>query len=224
MDRVRHHLSTDLASYGGSHEKQFGKLRPIGGVFSIGIRNELAEDSGTSHAAPPLVTAIAAKIYHRYSHAFKSPDMTKALLIHNTCLSNDTKNIDEFSGYGVVPPTKDISYTNATYLHEGIAVHGKIVELPEIPVPEDMFDDGMMNGVIQLTLVYKTPVDINYPHYYCMCNLEASLGYYKNDKWTAVLTPKHTLGMPDSFDSDYKSKQERFKWQPTKVIKKADQE
>ncbi len=146
--------------------------------------------------------------------------MTKALLIHNTCLSNDTKNIDEFSGYGVVP-TKDISYTNATYLHEGIAVHGKIVELPEIPVPEDMFDDGMMNGVIQLTLVYKTPVDINYPHYYCMCNLEASLGYYKNDKWTAVLTPKHTLGMPDSFDSDYKSKQERFKWQPTKVIKKS---
>jgi len=208
-------IKPDLSSYGGSHEKKFGKLKPVG-VFSIGIRNELAEDSGTSHATP-LVASMAAKIYHQYSHAFKSPNMTKALIIHNTCLLNCTNKIDDFSGYGVMQ-TDDNSSHSVTYLHEGTAIHGRMVELPEIPVPDDMFENGKLNGHIQLTIVYKTPTDINYPHYYCMCNLEASLGYYKNDKWTAILTPKDTLGMPDSFRNDYKTTQERFKWQPTKVM------
>jgi len=212
-----HFTKPDMASYGGSHEKKFGKLRPIG-VFSIGIKNELAEDSGTSHAAP-LVTAIAAKLYFKYSHVFKSPMMIKAMLIHYTFLGNKNKNYDVYTGYGIVTDEDSQDNTNATYLHEGQAIQGQIVEIPNIPVPPDMFDDDRATGEIILTLAYKTVTDINYPHYYCMYNLEATLGYYQQNKWIAVLTQKNMVGLPDEFDLNKKDILERFKWQPTKVLR-----
>jgi len=205
-------VKPDLASFGGAHEERFGRLKPVG-VYSIGIRNELAEDCGTSHAAP-IVTAKAAKLYHQYSHAFKSTNITKTLLIHNTFLNNPSKTLDPFTGFGIIDdaPTSE---NHVTYIHEGIVKPESIVELPNIPIPPEMIEDSKIYGEIILTLVYKTATDISFPHYYCMTMLDISLGYYKNDKWVSLLTAKDAVGCPKEKDA-----RELFKWQPTKVFRR----
>lgn len=204
-------IKPDIAAYGGAHAEHFGRLKPVG-VFSIGIRNELAEDIGTSHAAP-LVTSAAAKIYHRYSHAFKSPDITKAMLIHDTFINQIENKPDIFTGYGILKEEKQSDHV--TYLHEGIVKPESIVELPEIPIPPDMIKDGKITGSIILTLVYKTDINIAFPHYYSMTMLDISLGYYENNSWKSLLTRKNAIGTPKGKDA-----QELFRWQPVKVYKK----
>jgi len=207
-------IKPDVASFGGANEKRYGRIKPVG-VFSIGVKNELAEDCGTSHAAP-LITAMAARIYHRYSHAFKSPDVTKAMIIHSAFLNKTQKKPDIHTGFGVLSPDEE-NTESATYVHEGFAVLGKIVEIPEIPVPEDVFENGKAACSVTATLVYKTATDINFPHYYCACNVEISLGYYKKDRWVSVLTAKDIAGMPEKGVSGRKDIAELFRWQPVKV-------
>lgn len=211
-------VKPDVASFGGAHEKRFGKLRPVG-VFSIGIKNEMAEDSGTSHAAP-LITAAAANIYDRYSLAFKSTDMTKTIIIHYTFLNNEKRDTDIFTGYGITPENLADDSRNATFIHEGRTIAEGIVELPDIPLPEDMSEEGRATGEVVLTLTYKTATDINFPHFYCMYNLEASLGYYKNGKWMSILTSKHAAASLNTEKMDKNAVNERFKWQPTKVLRR----
>lgn len=211
-------IKPDLASFGGAHEKRYGKLRPVG-VFSIGEKNELAEDSGTSHAAP-LISALAAKIYEKYSLAFKSTNMTKTMLIHYTFLNNHQREVCYLRGYGTTPEAIASDDKNATFLHEGKAVTNEIIELPGIPVPDDMIEDGKVAGEIILTLTYKADTDINFPHFYCMYNIEASLGFYKNGRWTSILTSKNIAGAPQDDLMNRNELNERFKWNPTKVLRK----
>lgn len=211
-------IKPDLASFGGAHEKRFGRIRPVG-VFSIGANNELAEDCGTSHAVP-VITSLAARLYDQYSHAFKSPFMVKALIIHHTFLHNIARKADIFTGYGVAPAEITPSDTQVTYLHEGVTLPGQIVEIPDIPVPPAMFDGDKASGEIIITLVYKAATDINYPHYYCMNNLELSVGYYKKDKWTSVVTTGDLVTYKDVGGISSKDVLERFRWQPTKVLSK----
>ena len=205
-------IKPDIAAYGGAHSEHFGRLKPVG-VFSIGVQNELAEDIGTSHAVP-MVTSKAAKLYHKYSHAFKSPDITKTLLIHDAFLNTPSNTTDIYCGYGVLSEENKDS-NHVTYIHQGLVKPEQIVELPEIPIPPDMIKNGAVNGNIIITLVYKTYVDIAYPHYYCMTMLDISLGYYSGNKWISVMTAKDTVGLPKGKDA-----QELFKWQPVKVFTK----
>jgi hypothetical protein len=206
-------IKPDIAAYGGAHAEHFGRLKPVG-VFSIGVKNELAEDIGTSHAVP-MVTSKAAKLYHQYSHAFKSPDITKTLLIHDAFLNKSSKETDIYCGYGI-SVDGDNDENHVTYIHQGLVKPEQIVELPEIPIPPDMIKAGRVSGDIVLTLVYKTHVDIAFPHYYCMTMLDISLGYYVGSKWTSVMTAKDTAGFPKERDA-----QELFKWQPVKVFSRA---
>lgn len=208
-------IKPDVASFGGAHEERFGKLRPVG-VFSIGARNELAEDCGTSHAAP-VIASLAAKLYHRYSHVFKSPFMAKAMIIHYTFLESRSEKPDIYTGYGVTPENVSDSDRQVTYLHSGTAPSGRMVELPDIPIPPDMFEGGHAAGEIVITLTYKPATDISYPHYYCMQNIEASLGYYEENRWkTLVTTSGSAVYEGKSHDKD---SNEISRWQPVKVIR-----
>jgi hypothetical protein len=210
---VSGYVKPDVCAYGGAHEKRMGRLYPSG-VFSIGTRNELAEDSGTSHAAP-RVASLAAKIYHRYSHVFQSPDMTKAIILHYTRLRTGGAP-DIFTGYGIVPDSYDGFEdlpNSAVYLHEGSVRHGGITEVGAIPVPAGMKGRSKQVGSIEITLVYKTKTDMNFPNYYCCTNLELSLGFYRNGMWKALITSKNLLSL-----SGEKSRQsEAAKWNPVKL-------
>ena len=207
-------VKPEVCAYGGSHEKRMGRLYPVG-VFSIGTRNELAEDSGTSHAVP-MVTALAAKIFHRYSHVFQSPDMTKAMLLHYTRL-HSRRPPDLYTGYGIITEAnenfEEIT-SSAVYLHEGVVRQGGITEVNGIPVPAPMC--GKNAGRIEMTLVYKTRTDLNFPHYYCCTNLELSLGYYKRGLWKAILTSKDLLALQKSTE-EKEVNREMFKWNPVKL-------
>lgn len=207
-------IKPEICAYGGAHEKRMGRLYPVG-VFSIGTRNELAEDSGTSHAVP-MAAALAAKIFHRYSHAFQSPDMTKAIILHYTRLRT-RRAPDPYTGYGIITDDCD-DFENipgsAVYLHEGTVLHGSISEVEGIPVPKSMC--GKTAGSIEMTLVYKTPTDLNFPHYYCCTNLELSLGYYRNGTWKALVTSKNLLTLPDEAGKRQLPK-EVLKWNPVKL-------
>jgi len=212
-------IKPDVVSYGGAHEERFGKIKPIG-VYSIGIRNELAEDIGTSYAVP-RVTAVAAKIYERYKHAFKSPDMTKAILLHYTLMKNC--DVTDIKGYGVMPENFheiDMQTDFITYLHSGTAKIGNIVEMPEIPVPKSCYDDDKATGEIIITLVYKTDTDLNFPIHYTCTNLELSLGYYEKGGWKPLLTSTNLIGLPEGEDYQVRELNERFKWNPVKQYKK----
>lgn len=204
-------VKPEICAYGGAHEKRMGRLYPVG-VFSIGTRNELAEDSGTSHAVP-MAAALAARIFHRYSHAFQSPDMTKAIILHYTRLRT-RQTPDPYTGYGIITGDCD-NFENipgsAVYLHEGTVLHGGITEVEGIPVPMSMC--GKTAGSIEITLVYKTPTDLNFPHYYCCTNLELSLGYYRNGAWKALVTSKDLLTLPRQI----KKAKEILKWNPVKL-------
>ncbi|MCD8552324.1 S8 family peptidase [Seleniivibrio sp.] len=207
-------IKPEVCAYGGSHEKRMGRLYPVG-VFSIGTRNELAEDSGTSHAVP-MVTALAARIFHRYSHAFQNPDMTKAILLHYTRL-HTRRPPDLYTGYGIITGDSENfedTPSSAVYLHEGNVRHGGITEVTGIPVPESMC--GKNAGSIEMTLVYKTRTDLNFPHYYCCTNLELSLGYYKRGAWKAILTSKDLLALQKNAE-DKETNREMFKWNPVKL-------
>lgn len=211
-------IKPDICAYGGAHEIRMGRIRPVG-VFSIGIRNELAEDSGTSHAVP-RASALAAKIYHRYSHAFRSPDMTKAIILHYTHLRH-RKKPDVYSGYGVLAentPDFENLPESAVYLHSGKVYSGGIAEVTDIPVPEILFENGAAFGSLCLTLVYKTETDMNFPHFYTCTNLDVSVGYYKKDVWTAILTSKNLLTCTDS--EDRQDIREKLKWHPVKMYEK----
>jgi len=199
----------EVTSFGGAHEKRFGKLFNVG-VFSIGTDNELAEDSGTSHAAP-LVTSLAAKIYHKYSHAFKSPCMAKALIIHYTFMGSHIREHDIYKGYGTAPQDIKTDENTVTFLHSGTAVHRDIVELSDIPVPEVMISSGIFKGEIVATLSCTAKVDIDFPSYYTMFKLEMSLGYYKRGRWTSLITSKNMVTSSDK-KCDY-----NITWQPVKV-------
>jgi len=208
------YVKPEICSYGGAHEKRMGRLYPVG-VFSIGTRNELAEDSGTSHAVP-MAAALAAKIYHRYSHAFQSPDMTKAIILHYTRLRTHCLP-DIYTGYGIVTGSHDNfedTPGSAVYLHEGTVIFGGITEICGIPVPKSMC--GKTAGSIELTLVYKTPTDMNFPHYYCCINLELSLGYYRNGMWKALVTSKNLLTLPPETTGGQPPR-EILKWNPVKL-------
>ncbi len=212
-------VKPEICAYGGAHETRMGRVRPVG-VFSIGIRNELAEDTGTSHAVP-RVSALAAKLYEKYSHAYESPDMTKALILHYTHLKTG-KEPDIYTGYGVVPDDHSMFEhrpDSAVYLHSGTVQLNSIVEIPDIPVPSLLFSGQLATGTLCVTLVYKTDTDMNFPHFYQCVNLEASVGYYKNSSWTSVLTAKDLLTYPKNCLSDDDVK-ERLKWHPVKLYEK----
>ena len=83
-----------------------------------------------------------------------------------------------------------------------------------IPVPESMC--GKNAGSIEMTLVYKTKTDLNFPHYYCCTNLELSLGYYKRGAWKAILTSKDLLALQKNAE-DKETNREMFKWNPVKL-------
>jgi len=209
-------VKPDVCAYGGTHEKRMGRLYPVG-VYSIGTRNELAEDSGTSHAAP-RVSALAAKLYHKYSHFFQSPDMAKAILLHYTHLRNRTSP-DIFTGYGIVPDGhegfEDMP-NSLVYLHEGTVRHGNIIEIEGIPVPAGFFEKHKATGSIELTLVYKTKTNMNFPHFYSCTNLEPSLGFHRNGEWKSIITSKNLLALDLPGISRQKLR-ETFKWQPVKL-------
>jgi hypothetical protein len=211
-------IKPEVVSYGGAHEKKFGKLKPVG-VYSIGIRNELAEDIGTSHAVP-IVTGFAAKIFEKYRHVFKSPDMTKALIINYAVTSEKLDSPDYFKGYGIIDKKYAQEDDSVIYMHNGTAKMGNIVEIPEIPIPQEMFDGIKAYGSVTATLVYKTETDLNFPRHYTCTNLEISIGFYRKDKWQAVITSSNLLGLPDEVIYSKKEINERFKWNPVKVYRK----
>lgn len=215
-----HSVKPDVCAYGGAHESRMGRLRPVG-VFSIGSRNELAEDTGTSHAAP-RAAAIAAKIYYKYSHAFKSPDMTRAIIIHYTHLRKNTSP-GLYTGYGILPEDDrpiDADYHSAVYLNGGYVSQSGITEIPDVPVPDVLFDGETATCRICATLVYKPETDIRFPSNYACVNIDLSVGYYKDGAWQSVMTQKNMETYSDN-DLGGHDMREMQKWHPVKVYEKA---
>jgi hypothetical protein len=201
-------IKPELVYYGGTHEKRFGRFLPKG-VFSIGKRNEIAEDVGTSHASP-AVAATAAKIYSILGEN-ATVDSVKALMVHK---AHQVGNNFLYTGWGL-PETADeavFSENNTiSILHIGVYKGGNYIETPPISLPPEMFLNNKLVGNVRVTLVYRPPVSINFAGYYTCANLRISLGYTKNGKWVGLVTDKDLSFLP----TDKKLKED-FCWLPLK--------
>ena len=201
-------VKPELVYYGGTHEYRFGKNIPKG-VFSIGKYNEIAEDTGTSHASPS-VAGTAAKLYTLLDKA-ATVDTVKALLIHKAA-GEAADGI--YTGWGLPETPEKMMTTDddtITIIHTGIYKKGSFIETSAVPVPPEMICNGRFTGTVRITLSYRPPVSIAYAGYYTCVNLKASLGYYKNGKWTGLVTDKHLKYAP----ADPKAKSD-FLWLPLK--------
>ncbi|WP_022852100.1 S8 family serine peptidase [Limisalsivibrio acetivorans] len=211
-------VKPDLVYYGGTHEMRFGRYLPRG-VHSIGINNEIAEDTGTSHASPP-VAAAAAELYHTLLFAGMNTDMVKALLLHRAEYPSGedqdscTEATRSYYGWGI--PTFGDSLLceggdTLTFITCGRLKTGCIMEVGSITVPPELLENGKLSGRIDMTLSSKVPVNPEFPDFYTCINLEASLGFYEKGNWRSILSGKDISGMPDD-----EALREVYKWLPTK--------
>lgn len=201
-------VKPELVYYGGTHEQKFGRSIPKG-VFSIGKNNEIAEDTGTSHAAP-VIAGIAAKLYQLLGRA-ASVDAVKALIIHKA-YGGFGDGI--YTGWGLPETPEEMMRTDdgtITIIHTGTYEKGSHIETPPVPVPPEMVRNGRLTGTVRITLSYRPPVSISFSGYYTCMNLRASLGFYKNGRWTGLITDKDMKFAPE----EPKSRAD-FLWLPLK--------
>lgn len=201
-------VKPELVHYGGTHEKRFGRYL-VRGVFSIGKRNEIAEDTGTSHASP-VVAAMAARIYGLLGKA-ASIDSVKAIMIHR---AQGTGGDISYTGWGLPESPDEVAYTeksSISIIHTGIYKSGSFIETPPVTLPFEMFKDGRLTGKVRITLSYRPPISISFAGYYTCINLKVSLGYMRNGKWTALVTDKDLRFAPSDRDD-----RESFGWLPLK--------
>jgi len=218
-------VKPDIVSYGGSHDMNFGRFT-MEGVYSIGINNEVAEDAGTSHACP-RVAATAARVYEQMKDEGINITTTRALMIHfsRKGILKESEIRIRYMGWGINPDMETIlrnKHDSVTLIHQGDTNVKDIVEIRDIPVPDSLFSGGRLCGEIIMTLVYRPPVDINYPDYYICVNLEASLGYEEKGYWKSLVSGVDICGHKRS-----KSKEDEqldkvgFRWNPVKKYTKS---
>ncbi len=201
-------VKPELVYYGGTHEQRFGQQIPRG-VFSIGKFNEIAEDTGTSHAAPAVASA-AAKLHSLLGKA-ATVDAVKALMIHKASGGSPEGT---YTGWGLPEQPENIMRTDGstvTLLHTGIYSKGNYIETGAVPVPPEMLKDGKLTGAVRITLSCRPPVSTGYPGYYTCASLKASLGYYKNGKWNSLITERNLRFLPDT-----PAERNSFLWLPLK--------
>ena len=214
----------EVSHYGGNCDAGGRFIQT--GVISTDGGNRLAEDIGTSYAAPMVASLLANVEGALLSDA--SRNLTKALLVHSAVFGTGMLRAEEFKyrGFGVPGDLASVltcSPWAATLVFEAEILPRLELALERFPIPDCLRGPtGAVRGEFMMTLVYEPPLDPTYGAEYCRSNVEVSLGTYDIGKSGK---PEHRGKVPPeprNLSSMYERQlvEHGFKWSPVKVYRK----
>lgn len=175
-------VKPDVVDYGGNMTEEYD-IRGLG-VKVIDEEGRIAEDVGTSFAAPKITYKLA-KIYD--SLVDRDILVSKAFLIHDASMNAKTSGNDParrpYCGFG--HPSYDAGdilrcdENEITLLFKQTIERSTHLELPDFPFPKCLIKNGKYTGEIFMTLAYAPPLDPRYGSRYCRTNIDVSFGTYE---------------------------------------------
>ena len=214
----------EVVHYGGNCDAN-GTFAQTG-IISMNSRGQLAEDVGTSFAAPMVATLLA-----NVENALLGPasrNLMKALLVHSAVFGSTKIGAEElkYRGFGVPGDLISVltcSSWAATLVFETELLPGFEFERWPFPIPACLRKpQGLLSGEILMTAVYQPPVDSSFGSEYCRSNVDVSLGTYDQG---ADGKREHRKKIPPE-PKDLGHLYERylvehgFKWSPVKVYRR----
>ncbi|WP_343640809.1 S8 family peptidase [Chryseobacterium sp.] len=192
----------ELTHMGGNAGINSGKLITTG-VTSFSPTGQLATNIGTSFSTP-RISSLLAEIHNSLEEEY-NPLLLKALAIHSAKFPKDLKLPPEerikYVGYGVPSNIADILYNDPneiTLILQDTLIKGSWIEIPDLPFPPTMVENGIYYGEIILTLVSAPILSESQGAEYCQSNLEVRLGTYDKLKNRKGRTIRNEIGLDNS--------------------------
>lgn len=196
------------------------------GVLSLDGKGNVAEDIGTSFAAP-LVSSLFANVGHRI-HGGGSRLLSRALLVHSAALKSGKidPTLLRYQGFGI-PADVDVVLGcdpwQCTLIFELDIRPAVAYEKASFPMPSCLYlDEDTVKANILMTLVHEPDLDASFGSEYCRSNVEVSLGTYDSDKDGNRRQKKQVPEDPRLAGSAYEQDlvEHGFKWSPVKVYRR----
>ena len=214
----------ELVHYGGNCDANGGFTQT--GVISTKSQGQLAEDIGTSFAAPMVASLLA-----NVESALLGPasrNLMKALLVHSAVFDSKKIGAEElrYRGFGVPGDLVSVltcSSWAATLVFETELLPGLEFERWPFPIPACLRNpQGLVSGEILMTAVYQPPLDSSFGSEYCRSNVDVSLGTYDRrsdgEREHRKQIPPEPRDLSQLFESHLV--EHGFKWSPIKVYRR----
>ncbi len=181
-----HIIKPDLVHFGGNIGRDFKHAL---GVVSLDDGPSIAEDIGTSFAAP-LVARQLAWIHHGLTPT-PSAMMARAILTHNALDVRSGGRVqdqdDRCLGFGMphnIDRALECDPWKMTMVFEEVLRPGYFLEWDSFPFPESLMSNGKFKGEIWMTLAYPPARNPDFGAEYCETHVDAHFGVYvdKNGK------------------------------------------
>lgn len=209
----------DLVHFGGNFLSVGGMPIPLG-VNSVCPLGNKRNDVGTSFSTP-IISTIAANIYQQLGER-ASPNLVKALLIHNANMNHGYKLDKEhkpYFGWGLPEDINSILEVNdfeTTLAFQGHAQKSFEVEKLPFPVPDCLrTKEGKVRAEFFITLVYQPQLDPNRAFEYCQFDVNVGFGEYKDGSFSSKVPRQQ-----DSHNFESELVKNGDKWSPIKVYQK----
>lgn len=209
----------DLVHFGGNYLSVGGMPIPLG-VNSVCPEGRKRNDVGTSFSTPVIAT-IAANIYQQLGDR-ASPNLVKALLIHNANMNHGHKLDNEhkpYFGWGLPQDVSTILEVNdfeTTLAFQGHAQKSFEVEKLPFPIPDCLrTEEGKVRAEFFITLVYQPHLDPNRAFEYCQFDVNVGFGEYKDGSFSSKV-PRQK----DAHNFECELVKNGDKWSPIKVYQK----
>lgn len=196
------------------------------GVISTDGHSQLAEDIGTSFAAPLVATLLA-----NVDQALlmdTSRNLAKALVVHSAVLGSGLLCAEDlnYRGFGVPGDLASVltcSPWAATLIFETEILPQLDLACEHFPIPSCLRGPGgTVKGEFIMTLVYEPPLEPTYGAEYCRSNVEVSLGTYDVGKKGKQEHRSRVPPEPKDVSKMYERQliEHGFKWSPVKVYRR----
>lgn len=214
----------EIVHFGGNCDSAGNFIQT--GIVSVNGNAQMAENIGTSFAAPMVSTLLA-----NVDNALLEPasvNLTKALVVHSAVFGSPPIRAEElrYRGFGVPGDLVSVltcSPWAATLIFEADLVPGIEFERWPFPIPDCLRGPGgVVRGEFLMTLVSNPPLDATFGAEYCRSNVDVSLGTYdetgeekRAHRGQIPPEPKHISRLYEREQVEH-----GFKWSPVKVYRR----
>jgi len=217
------YIKPEISHYGGNCDPTGDCLQC--GVVSVQGKNQLAENIGTSFAAPSVST-LAANVFRELEpEGDISPTLVKALLVHSAFVKSGSPKPDEvkYRGFGSPGDINDV--LNCTKSSATIIFHAELgdrtwFDKPNFPMPPCLYVPRVgLRAELFMTLAYDPATDARFGIEYCRTNVTASLGIIGKNKEGKKVLRNQLQAIPKDLTKGYEDAlvKDGFKWSPLKL-------
>lgn len=214
------YIKPEVSHYGGNCTEQGDCLQC--GVVSIDGKGNLAENIGTSFAAP-CISTIAANVFRELEPEGEiTPAFVKGLIVHSAFVRTDSCSVQDvrYRGFGSPGDVSDIlncSQSSATIIFHAELSDRQLFEKHDFPIPNCLLSPKLRAEMF-MTLVYDPPTDARYGIEYCRTNITASLGTVVKSKDGKERLVRQLDPSPKKLTDGCEKNliAEGFKWSPIK--------